>query len=350
MKMSATFLLAAMLPACSAGVFPSNLGAFSTPTPSNTPLPTSTITLTGTSTATLAPTKTLTPAITRTPTITLTASITPTRTITVTPLSVHLGSRLESSFGYSFRYPPDYVINPFEELYGMYWAYDFDHELNATLLLESQEYPSEMSVGQVLDKASRDKAYKTVFEDAVPLTIGGVAGISVAWPPDTARSQPGVRIAVIPQGGNRFFMKLSIECSRPFFRGSEASAVFLAVADSIIFFKPEITPCEWAQDETYGLPSENPIRIAGGGAGWDRIDAYFYGVSGPGGLETVRYEWMYSLSRSGTSLDVYLAYYATEIGGFGPETTLYFERHSFERPMAPDGFVCMGAHFSFGEP
>jgi len=262
---------------------------------------------------------------------------------------VQLESRLENPFGYSFRYPKGFIINPFEELYGIYYFYTSDPDVLTGLYIESYEYSSEMSVDQVLDKALKGRAKTPVFEEPVPLMIGGVEGLSVVWSAKSGQNVSGGRVAVVPQGGNRFF-KLVIECQGPYLWGSEISAIFQAIADSVIFFKPEVTPCFWAEDETYGLTPENPIRIGGGGAGWERIKMYFYGLSGPGGLETVHYQWTESLSHEDTMLDVYLAYYETEIGSFGPETNLYFDRSSYERPMAPDGFACMGSHFPFGEP
>jgi hypothetical protein len=43
-------------------------------------------------------------------------------------------------------------------------------------------------------------------------------------------------------------------------------------------------------------------------------------------------------------------HYETEAGTSGPDTMLYFDRYSYERPLAPVGFSCMGYYFPFGEP
>ena len=343
-------LLTLLLAACSAGGFPFNLFATATPT---APMPTSTITLTSTRTATLTPTISLTPTITRTPTVTFTASITPTPTITATQIHVLLGSRLESPFGYSLQVPMGFTIDSFEELDGIYWL--SNAEMRTVMYIVSIDYYAELSVDEMMMivehavKIVNPEVTNPIYDDAMPLTIDGIEGLSVAWTGINYGEPVDGRVAAIPQEGYFLFI-LCTQSTGLEKWDSEGSAVFQAVANSIKLSKPELTSCLLAEDETYGLSPENPIRIGGGEAGWDRIQKFFYGLNEPGGFKTVHYQWTESISRDGTTLDVYLAYYETQAGTFGPETSLYFDRYSYEPPMAPQGFKCMGSYFPFDEP
>ncbi len=337
--------LLAITPACSGRGFPYGLfgTATSTPTPTSTPTATATITPT--------PTKTRTPTVTEPPTATFTASITPTPTATVTQVKLVLGGRFSNLLGYTFRYPQDYIMNPFEELSGMYTL--FGPEMATTVFLSAYLGPEERSAEQVMESTLRNigsDLSDAVIEDPAAVTLGGVQGLSAGWSGvDSRRSAVGGRVAVIPLEDGRYFF-LQVESTGLDRWQSEGSAVFQAMAGSITFFKPQVTACDFPPDETYGLAPENPIRIGGGAGGWARIEKYMLGVSGPGGLEPLRYRWTGSLAQDGTTLDVYMVHYETEADTSGPETTLYFDRFSYEAPAAPAGFTCMGYFFDFGAP
>jgi hypothetical protein len=153
---------------------------------------------------------------------------------------------------------------------------------------------------------------------------------------------------LIPLGDGRYFT-LSVEDlggADP----NEVQSAFNAIAGSIRFFPPHVTPCDFAPNETYGLTPENPIRIGGGGSDLSRIRGFMHGLDGAGGMEPLDYKWAGTLSQGGILLDVYVVHYEYESGSSGSEATFYFDRHSYERPLAPYGFPCTAGYFPFGEP
>jgi hypothetical protein len=315
-------LLSTLTPACSGRGFPFGLFATATYTPTPTSRPTATATVTST------PTKTRTPTRTRTPTVTWTPSITPTPIPTLTQVRVLLSSVWENPHGYSFRYPKGWAVNPTGELDGYYTFFGPD-----TLV--------EISMGKCHnDPCLADSA------DGMPVTIGGLEGLS--W--DCSGGELGCREVSIPQGDGRLFT-LHVESNGLDRWQSEGSAVFQAMAGSVRFFAPHVTPCNYTPDETYGLTPENPIRIGGWAGGYARIEGYLFGLGGAGGMEPLIYRRTGSVIQGGRTLDVYLVYYEYEApDAFGPEANLYFDRYSYERPLAPFGFPCTAGYFPFGEP
>jgi hypothetical protein len=316
-------VLAAAAPACSSRGFPMNLFASPTHTPTNTRTSTPTFTVTKTPTRTPTQTRSLTPTVTFTP------SLTPTPTRTPTLVTVVLAARWENAHGYSFRYPQGWGVNPTMLLDGMYTFF------GSGLVVEIS-----------MSKCNYDPCVGSAAEDAA-MTIGGVEGIVRDC---TEEHGDGCLVALVPLDDGRFF-KLQVESREPGRWENLGPAVFQAMAGSVRFFAPHLTPCDYAPDETYGLTPENPIRIGGAGAGIARIEDYLYALGGAGGMEPLVYKRTGSLLQGSTLLDVYVVKYSYEApDAYGPEATLYFDRFSYETPLAPFEFPCMGGYFPFGPP
>jgi hypothetical protein len=308
-------VLAAAAPACSSRGFPMNL--FASPTYTPTPTSTRTATFTVTSTQTRS----------RTPTMTPTASNTPTPSLSPTPVRYALGQTMNNPHGYSFRYPANWGMDPRQELYGAYTLFG----------------GGKMQVELWIGICNGDPCLADL-PDGVPVTIGGKKGESG----DCSNGAGTCWGASIFLGDGRFF-RLSVEnlgTAEP----NEVQSAFNAIAGTVRFFPPHVTPCDDAPDETYGLTPENPIRIGGGGDDLSRIHGFMYGLGGAGGMEPLYYKWAGTYPQSGALLDVYVVHYMYESGSPGPAATFYFDRHSYERPMAPYEFPCRGGYFPFGEP
>lgn len=96
--------------------------------------------------------------------------------------------------------------------------------------------------------------------------------------------------------------------------------------------------CPFADDESYGLSMENPIRVGGGSMeGPARARAYLDNLKGNDGQWAV-YERSGSLEGDGTILDAYQVQVDGEI------ITLYVDQYNFETLLTPKGLQCSGAY------
>jgi hypothetical protein len=329
---SAAALLVFLLAACSNRGFPFSLFASPTPIPTAAAIPTHTLTSTRTHTriptqsSTRMPTWTFRPTFT--PSTTLTASLTPSLTRSPTPVRYVLDRSMENPHGYSFRYHSGWGMDPRQYLDG------------GVILFGPGMMLIEIGVGNCRsDPCVQDSP------DGLALAIGGKQGLRL----DCSQGEGLCLEASIPLGDGRFFY-LQVQ-SQGDAGQNEVQSAFQAIAGSVRFFPPHVTPCDFAPDETYGLTPENPIRIGGGAGGYERIEDFMFALAGAGGMELLLYEWTGRLVQDGRTLDVYVVKYSYELpDAYGPEATFYFDRFSYERPLAPYGFPCTASYFPFGEP
>ena len=309
-------ILSALLPACSSRGFPLGLFATATSTPTPTSTPTATASIPSTTTVTRTPTQTFTPSNTFTP------------TLTFTPVKFALSQSWENPHGYSFRYPAG-------------WSTDPRLDLDGALTLFG---PGSLVVDTAISQCRSDPCLDDSSDGEV-LTVGGQQGLRRDCSPGDGLCW----MASIPLGDGRLF-SLQVE-SHGEAGPNEVRSAFDSIAGSVRFFPPHVTPCNFAPDETYGLTPENPIRIGGGGEDTSRIRGFMYALGGAGGMEPLYYKWAGTISQGGRLLDVYVVHYEYESpGAAGPEATFYFDRRSYERPLAPFGFPCTAGYFPFAEP
>lgn len=177
-----------------------------------------------------------------------------------------------------------------------------------------------------------DGATGTAYDLSGTLSTTPFEGQAVILMPDANRYLFGLGMANLQQdttlwknGGSQVFSDLI--ASVKFFSADQAGA----------------GTCVISTDNTYGLSSDNPIRVGGGDFGGPpRERAYLDTLLGPNG-ETITYNRLGSSYFGEALLDVF------EISGLDEKVTLYVDEYSYTEPLAPVGFTCRYA-FPLSEP
>jgi hypothetical protein len=318
-----SFLLVILASACT------RQGSVPTPSASQVDLATGTPQPAFTGTPSLTPTLSATQtSLSPSPTWTASTTYTPFPPSTMAYIVLDAGH--QNPHGYSFRAPVGWSIDPTRELDGTYILFGPG---SGTIVY--------LGVGICLTPSCLPDSV-----DGISLRLGGRKGLS--W--DCSSSANGCRTVQIPLGDGRF-LGMRVESSSRDRWTSEGLPAYQAIAASFQYFQPHVTPCEQSFDPNYGLVPENPIQIGGGALGLQRIEGFMYGLSGTGGTLPLLYERQPEYALHGLALDVYTAQYSYGTDGVnGPRVTLYFDRYSYQQPLAPIGFSCAAHYFPFGEP
>lgn len=287
------------------------LAGCGTQTPEPTPPPTLTFTPTPLPTPTPVPTATATPAL---------------KTVQV------------EADGFTLHIPTALGFEVTNKILGVYDQED-------TFLASFMRAPYDgrtNSLEDVIDnyfKAIEERGAEFTQNQAVPITIGGVPGVSVAVTGIlSGRSVEGRAVAVAPQEDSVFFAigVSNLESGADLWK-TAGSFYFEAMLDSVEFIETQSNGgCPISEDKTYGYTEANPIRVGGDFLeGPPRERAYLDNLLGPNG-EILSYERNGSISSADTILDVY------QIAGANLEVVLYIDEYRYEPLQAPYGFTCAG--------
>lgn len=187
-------------------------------------------------------------------------------------------------------------------------------------------------------------------EEVENIELDGVKGIAVNYAASITQMKAKGRLVIVKPTEKRYIAVVGIgDPADPkgdqwlahgvdFF---EATLKGLSVLDESAIENREI--CPMAEDETYGLSKENPIKV--GGEAWEgpaRARAYLDNLKGMDG-QWVVYERTGSIEVGSMPLDAY------EVQVDGKTITLYVDQYSFETLQTPQGLNCNGA-FPIVEP
>ena len=271
------------------------------------------------------------------PTITSTPLPTPTPVPTATASPAPKAVKVEAD-GFSLLVPNALGFEVTNKILGIY-----DQE--GTFLASFMRTPYDgrtNSLEDVIDnyiKAIGERGAKFTRSEAVPITLGGMRGVSVElegiW---SDRPVEGRAVAVEPAGDSVLFAigVSNLESGADVWQTS-GSVYFEAMLDSLEFVEVQNRGgCPISEDKTYGYTEANPIQVGGDFfEGPARERAYLDNLLGPNG-EILAYEREGSVSSGDTILDVY------HVTGPNLDAVLYLDEYRYEPLQAPHGFTCVG--------
>lgn len=276
---------------------------------------------------TVPPTPTITPTLPPTPTLVPTATATPT-----------LKAVKVEADGFALHIP---IALGFEVTNKILGVYDQEGTFLASFMRSPYDGNSN-SLEDVIDnyfKAIGERGATFTRSEAMPVTIGGVRGVSVEVTGILSdRAVEGRAVVVEPVEDSVFFaIGVSNLESGPDAWQTTGSFYFDAMLDTVEFVEVQNRGgCSISEDKTYGYSEENPIRVGGDFLeGPARERAYLDNLLGPNG-EILSYERNGSISSGDTILDVY------HVTGANIDVVLYIDEYRYEPLQAPYGFTCAG--------
>lgn len=282
-------------------------------------------------------TQTPEPTVPPTPTITPTLPPTPTPVPTATATPTLKAVKVEAD-GFALHIP---IALGFEVTNKILGVYDQEGTFLASFMRSPYDGNSN-SLEDVIDnyfKAIGERGATFTRSEAMPVTIGGVRGVSVEVTGILSdRAVEGRAVVVEPVEDSVFFaIGVSNLESGPDAWQTTGSFYFDAMLDTVEFVEVQNRGgCSISEDKTYGYSEENPIRVGGDFLeGPARERAYLDNLLGPNG-EILTYERDGSISSGDTILDVY------HVTGANIDVVLYLDEYRYEPLQAPYGFTCAG--------